>query len=265
MRNIELVQAGWVSSALAQADVVYRAAEAEAAAGSPSGLRAIAALYPERLHLVASEESGIHTLADLAGKRVSIDVPGSGTHANARLLLAALGLEEGELELSSLNADEAADAILFGTIDAYFLMAGAPVRSIEELLLLGLAHLVPVEGEVVAGLDAAHLFLGRSEIPAGTYPHQSAMPTLHVRAVWVVPAGADGDLIHAITRALWAPRNRAMLDQGHAVGREITLETATENLPVPLHPGAERFYMEAGLLGGAEPDTGSSPAPAAVR
>ena len=250
--NLRQVLAGRVVSALAQADILHDAAAGTgpfAGAGPNADFLAIARLYVEDLHLVAAPEAGIRSLADLKGKRVSVDREASGTHANAFLVLKAAGLSERNVTLSFTDADQNAERILFGEIDAYFLMAGAPVRSIRELTLLGLAELVPVGGRGVDALVARTPYLWPHRIAAGTYPGQDRIETLSVGAVWLVHKDVDADLVYAITRAFWHPENRPLLEGGHPKGAQIRLETARLGVPVPFHPGAERYYREVGMTG----------------
>ncbi len=248
--NIEALAAGRLESALAQADVAYFAFHGEGPfAGRPlRGFRAVARLYDESLHLVVAPGSGIVTLAQIRGKRLSLDEEGSGTLWNVRLLLESIGVGEGEVRAVYVKAAEALDLLRRRELDGFFLMAGYPAASVSEATLELGARLVGVFGPAVDRLVARMPFLVHSVIPAGVYPGQPRIPTIGVGALWLVRADLDADLVYAITRALWDPRARGVLDAGHPKGREIRLERALRAVSVPLHPGAERYYRERGLL-----------------
>ena len=109
-------------------------------------------------------------------------------------------------------------------------------------------RLVPLAGTAVEKVLKNYPFFQTGTIPEGAYGELPATETLTVAALWLVSAEVDADLVYQITRALWHENSRAALDKGHAAGKLIRLETALEGVPVPLHPGAERFYREAGLL-----------------
>ena len=248
--NIEALAAGRLESALAQADVAYFAFHGEGPfAGRPlRGFRALARLYDESLHLVVAPGSGIVTLAQIRGKRLSLDEEGSGTLWNVRLLLGSIGLLESAVRAVYVKAAEALDLLRRGELDGFFLMAGYPAASVSEATLALGARLVAVFGPGVDRLVARMPFLVHSVIPAGVYPGQPRIPTIGVGALWLVRADLDAELVYAITRALWDPRARGVLDAGHPKGREIRLERALRAISVPLHPGAERYYRERGLL-----------------
>jgi TRAP transporter TAXI family solute receptor len=119
--------------------------------------------------------------------------------------------------------------------------------------------LAPIDGPPAEKLAEAYTFLEPDVIPAGTYPGIGAVQTLGVAAQWLVGAEVDEELVYGITRALWHPSARALLDNGHPRARDIRLERALKGLAVPLHPGAERWYREAGLLPEAQPEPAAAP------
>ncbi len=251
VRNVVEVNGGIMQTALAQADIVHWASQGRemfAELGGQPNLRVIANLYPETIHLVARSGAGIESLADLVGKTVSIDRRGSGTYADAHLILKAIGLAEPALTLTYLDPDMAATQIETGEIDAFFYTAGAPIDIIASLIEDGHATLVPVAGPAMDALRADHTFLLLTSLPAGTYPEQEALTTLGVGALWIVHKNADANLVYQITRALWHEENRRLLTEGHPLGLLMKPEQATVGVPVPLHPGAKRFYREYGSL-----------------
>ncbi len=211
-------------------------------------LRTIAALFEEHVHLVALADSGINSVADLAGKRVSLDEPGSGTYVDANLILEANGLTSDDLTAEALKGGAASEALRNGKIDAFFVVTGYPTGSLVELASAADIKLVPISGAGADALTEKYGFFAISDIPEGTYEGVAKTTTVAVGAQWFTSASQDEELIYNITKALWNDESRKLLDVGHAKGKTITAETALNGVGVPLHAGAERFYREAGLL-----------------
>jgi len=249
--NVNAINSGLRNSGFAQSDVAYWAYTGTGTMeGQPpaTDLRTIAALFEEHIHLVASADSGINSVADLKGKRVSLDEPGSGTYVDAGLILEASGLSLDDVTAEALKGNAASDALRNGRIDAFFVVAGYPTGSLVELASAADIKLVPIEGDGAKALTEKYGFFAQSDIPAGTYEGVGATPTVAVGAQWFTSAKEDDDLIYEITKALWNDNSRKLLDVGHAKGKTITADTALNGIGVPLHAGAERFYREAGLL-----------------
>ena len=249
--NVNAIEGGTLESGFAQGDV---AAWAYTGTGIWEGkppaekLRAIANLYPESIHLIASEGSGIKSVADLKGKRVSLDEPGSGTLVDAQIILGAAGLTEKDITPEYLKPDQAADRMKDGAMDAFFFVGGYPAGAIAELASQHKVVVVPIDGDVAAKV-LENKFFATDTVPAGTYEGNDAdVTTIAVGAQWVTSADQPEELIYGITKALWNDNTRKQLDAGHAKGKQITKEHALDGIGIPLHPGAERFYKEAGLL-----------------
>lgn len=249
--NVEAIARGELDSGFAQADVVhdaYFAAGAFANKAPLDSLRVIANLYPERMQLVARRGTGIGSVADLRGMRVSLDEPGSGTLLMTRLVLKAHGLGEGDLVPEYMKPGPAATLMYRDEIDAFFIVAGVPTNAVADLVDAGIAQLVSLNGPPMASLLEQHKFLSRTPIPAGTYdPAAPEIPSIGVGAQWVVSESAPEELIHAICLALWNDATRTLLDGGHPTGEQIRLENALDGVAIPLHPGAERCYLDLGL------------------
>ena len=249
--NINAILSGLRDSGFAQSDVAYWA---YTGTGTMEGkdpateLRTIAALFQEHIHLVALADSGINSVADLAGKRVSLDEPGSGTYVDANMILAANGLSSDDLTAEALKGGAASEALRNGKIDAFFVVAGYPTGSLVELASAVDIKLVPISGAGADALTEKYGFFSQSDIPADTYQGVGEVSTVAVGAQWYTNASQDDDLIYAITAALWNDKSRKLLDVGHAKGGTITIDTALAGVGVPLHAGAERFYKEMGLL-----------------
>jgi TRAP transporter TAXI family solute receptor len=253
-----------IESGLVQSDVAYLAYHGEGPfAKQPlRNLRAIARLYPEYLHVVVRPESGIRTFADLKGKRVGLDVDGSGTRIMTQAVLPQLGIRAADLAVRSVPVSQAADQLRAGRLDAFAFTSGVPAEPILRLVEDAPIALLPVRPEIAEKIVRSRPGLGPAVIPAGTYKGVSETPTVATDALWVVPAETDPALVYALVRALWNPNNRRLLDAGHPAGRSMRLESAVTGLTIPLHPGAERYYREAGLdipAGAKAPQTASEP------
>ncbi|MBN9490177.1 MAG: TAXI family TRAP transporter solute-binding subunit [Alphaproteobacteria bacterium] len=249
--NAAAVGAGSAQSAFVQSDVAYWAFSGTGLyEGRPRAetLRTIANLYPESIHLVVRKGSGIRSVADLRGKRVSLDEPGSGTLADARMILAAFGLGERDLKPVYLPVQQAADKFRGGTLDAFFNVSGWPQSTIADLARSVGFDLVPIAGPEAAKLTARHKFFAADEIPAGAYKGIGGVTTIGVHALWITSSKQPDDLIYRITMALWSPATRKLLDSGPAKARDIQMDTALVGISIPLHGGAERFYKEKGLI-----------------
>lgn len=248
--NVQLVEAGLVESALTQADVAaaaFRGEDMFASQGPYDGLRAIASLYPEALHLVVAKDSAITGIADLRGKRVAIDRARSGSNAEARALLRAFGLGGRDIQLSDAGVDEAADLLAAGQLDAFFFMGGWPIRLISELIQRNQARLVPIEGRPLDGLIARDAALKLVAIPAGTYPGTGEIVTLGTTALWITRADMPAPLVRSLCLAFWRDANRRLLEMAHPAGRMIAPVYARDGLTIPLHAGAESCYKELGI------------------
>ncbi|MGB3244242.1 MAG: TAXI family TRAP transporter solute-binding subunit [Sulfitobacter sp.] len=249
--NVNAIISGLRNSGFAQSDVAYWA---YTGTGTMEGsepatdLRTIAALFEEHIHLVTLEGSGINSVADLKGKRVSVDEPGSGTYVDAGLIMEAAGLTFADITEENLKGGAATEALRNGKVDALFIVAGYPTGALVELASAADMKLVPIDGDAAAALTDKFGFFASSEIPAETYEGVDAVTTVAVGAQWFTSAKEDDELIYEITKALWNEESRKLLDVGHAKGKTITAESALAGVGVPLHAGAERFYKEAGLL-----------------
>jgi TRAP transporter TAXI family solute receptor len=249
--NVNDIQAGRLEAGFTQSDVAYWATSGtgvfEGRDKAPD-LRGIANLYPETLHVVVRKGSGIATVADLKGKRVSMDEPGSGTLADARLVLAAYGLSERDIKPEYLKPDVSGKKLAAGELDAFIFVAGAPVSAIAELASTTPIDLVPISGPEAEKVLTRYSFFAFDRIPIGTYKDVGDVPTISVSAILVTSAKQDEELIYGVTKALWNSNSRKLLDSGHSKGRLIVKENATQGIGIPLHPGAERYYREAGML-----------------
>lgn len=249
--NIGLIQSGAVESGFVQGDIAAMSYLGQGGwTGRPArDLRTIANLYPETLHLVTRRAAGITRLGDLIGKRVSLDEQGSGTLADATLILASVNITPDMLESINLPVGIAVQAMLAEQLDAFFFVGGHPADSILELASQMPVDILPIEGTLAARIMLAHPYLSTTILPAGTYPGQDTpVPTLSVGAQWLTSAQQPAALIHDITAALWSPATAKLLRAGPRRARSMQPASALDGLGVPLHPGAVAYYKEINIL-----------------
>ena len=249
--NVKQLGLGLLDSGFSQADVSFWAYRGEGIfkdEGGVPGLRAIANLFPESVHLVVRRDSGVRSVRDLKGLRISTDLEGSGTRVDALLILEAYGIGLDDFEAVAVSSGIAADMLRAGELDGFFIVAGTPVNAVKFLAADSLVTLVPIDGEEAETLRQAYPFFAEETVASGTYFNVPATRTLSVGAQWLVTDQADEELVYQLTRSLWHESTRKMLLRGHPKGRLITLDTAISGLGVPLHDGARRYYREVGLI-----------------
>jgi hypothetical protein len=195
---------------------------------------------------VASADSGIRTLADLKGKRVSVGAAKSGTELNARAVFRAAGLTYKDLaKVEFLPFGESVELIKNRQLDATLQSAGLGVASIRDLATSVKIVVVSVPADVVAKIgDPAYQ---PTVIPAGTYEGQTAdVPTAAIPNFLVTHSGVSDDLAYQMAKALYD--NLDTMHAAHNAAKAIKRENAIKGMPVPLHPGAERYYREVGVI-----------------
>ena len=249
VENLNLLQIGRAQLAFALGDSVAHAWQGVEDAGfrAPRDrLRAIAGIYPNYIQIVASRESGIRTLADLKGKRISVGSPRSGTELNARAIFAAAGLSYADMgQVLFKPYAESVELIGNRQLDATLQSAGLGVAAIRDLAAMLPVTFVAIPAETVARIGNSAYRAG--VIPAGTYQGQErSVPTATISNILVSQTSVSDELAYRMTRLLFENLDR--LAHAHPAAKGIELEHAVEGLPIPLHPGAERFYREAGVL-----------------
>jgi TRAP transporter TAXI family solute receptor len=250
--NVNAVAAGQLESGFSQADVATWAHTGTGVwEGRPAvaGLRLIANLYPESVHIVARKGAGIKSVADLKGKRVALDEPGSGTLINARSILAAYGLKDSDLRPEYIKPNQAGDKLKDGSLDAFFFTGGWPAGAISELASAGAGiELVAIDGPQADAIRRSSSFFAPDTIPTDTYKGVAAVKTLAVGAQWVTSDKVDANLVYEIVKSLYSADGQKAMGAGHAKGKFITKENAVQGAGIPFHPGAVRYYREAGLM-----------------
>ncbi len=247
VENMGLIATGDADLAIALADTVAQAYEGT---GNFEGqqldmVRGLASIYANMIHIVALEGSGIASLADLAGKRVSIGAPGSGTEVNAGAILEANGISYDDIDEQRLNFNETADALANGDIDAGFWSVGAPTSSILNLATTQDIVIVAMsDAELAAAMEADATF-ARTTLPGDSYNGVTEdIVTLGIPNVLVVSSEMSDDLAYALTKAMF--ENIDELRAVHPAAEETSVEFTMEATPIPLHAGALRYYDEVG-------------------
>ena len=248
VENLNLLQQGRGEIAFALGDSVKSAWEGDKEAGFPKKLdklRAIAAIYPNYVQIVASKNSGIKTFEDLKGHSLSVGAPKSGTELNARRIFDALGMSYKDLSKTEyLSFGESVELIKNRQLDATLQSAGLGVASIKDLASSVPVQVVAVPKSVAEKLGAPFI---AAEIPAGTYDGQDkAVPTLAITNILVTRADVSDEEAYQMTKQLF--EHLPDMVAAHSAAKAISLEKAAKGLPIPLHPGAMRYYKEKGII-----------------
>lgn len=247
--NLNLLQTERGEIAFALGDSVSNAWAGNQEAGfkAPlSKLRAVAAIYPNYIQIVANAESGIRTIADLKGKRISVGAPKSGTELNARAILKAAGLTYADFsKVEYLGFGESVELMKNRQLDATLQSVGLGAASIRDLANSIKIVIVAIPADVIHKVgDAAY---SPATIPAGTYVGQETpVVTASIKNILVTHAGVPSETVYKMTKSMF--ENLDTLIASHAAAKQIKKEEAAHGLPLPLHPGAEKYYREAGLL-----------------
>ncbi|SEN90072.1 TAXI family TRAP transporter solute-binding subunit [Vreelandella aquamarina] len=247
VENMGLIMRGDADLALVLADTAYQAytGTGDFEGRQIENTRALASVYPNAVQLVTLTESDIHSIADLAGKRVSVGAPGSGTELNARALLEANGVSYSDFTPQRLNFNETADAIRDGDIDAGFWSVGPPTSSILNLAATRDIRLIGLSDEEIANAQEVEAVLAPYELAAGMYDGMDeAVQTIGIPNVLVVNADMDEELAYQLTQLLF--ENTDELIAVHPAANDTTVEFTMNSTPVPLHPGALRYFEEVG-------------------
>lgn len=247
VENMGLIATGDADFAIGLADTVQ---QAYSGTGRFEGqqlpmIRAVGSLYANMVQIVTLADSGVESLADLKGKRVSVGAPGSGTEVNARTLLEANGLSFEDFDAQRLNFNETGDALNNGDIDVGFWSVGAPTSSILNLATTNDIRMISLSDAELEAADAADGTFAPVKLAGGTYQGVDAdVATVGVPNVLVVSSEMDEETVYQITKAMY--ENISEMQAVHPAANETTVEFTMSATPVPLHPGALRYFEEAG-------------------
>ncbi|MDO4787167.1 MAG: TAXI family TRAP transporter solute-binding subunit [Fretibacterium sp.] len=245
--NINLIAGHEVSMALVQNDVSYMAIRGEKPFNKPvENLRMIASLYPEHVQCVTVKGSGIRTLMEIKGKRVSVGAPGSGVAGSLNSIFSAAGIKYSDMNTDFLDFANTAERLQDGQLDAGFLLAGYPTAAVMALAAQKDIDLVAFDEELLDNLVKQFPYFTKDVVPAGTYKgvdHDT--PTPAVMAILVCDATMPDDLVYNIVKAVF--ENLDELKPVHDKAKLISLETALKGASISVHPGAAKYYKEKGM------------------
>lgn len=246
VENLRLVSKGEADLAIVQSDMLdYAFAGREMFKDKLPNIRAVAILYPEIIQVVVRADSDIRSFADIKGKRFGVGAPGSGTEANFRQLLEVHGFDYKAMSPGYFSFAEGADQLRDGLVDGFIVNAGIPNPAIADLGAD--IRIIGFPDEVIAKVMGKYPFFTVYTIPPHTYRGQNEpVKTLAVQATLIANADLGDEIVYNITKTLFEYREE--LAREHPKGRELSLESAVKGLSAPLHPGAERYYREKGLI-----------------
>ena len=249
--NVTDVNNGLLEGGLAQADIAHWAFNATGPFEGEAPIdriRGIATLYLESVHLVVRVGANINSIKDLEGQRVSLDEQGSGTRLDVLTILEAYGLSPSTFKPAYLKTSDAIDRLRNNELDAFFTIAGYPVKAVSQLMDDGRAKLVPIEGPLIDTIVERFPYFSIDTIPQGTYKNTAEIRTIGVPAQLLIDSKIADELAYNITSMLWSEATLELMSTGHPKGNDMQLESALAGMGIPLHSGAKRFYQEQGML-----------------
>jgi len=246
--NAKAIGDGTAQAGILQNDVAYYAYnglymfEGQAI----TDIRGVAALYPETVQFIVRADSDIKTLNDLAGKKVAIGAPGSGTAVAAEQVLRAAGVWD-SIEKVNQDFNEASQSLKLGQVDAAVIVSGIPTPSVNQIAVQTPVRVLSIPDDTLNKLkEEGYIFYVRQIVPKDTYNGVDAdTPTIAVKAMLAVGADLPEDTVYQMTKILF--ENVDQLRAVHQKAQAISLETALDGMSIPLHPGAIKYYEEKGL------------------
>ena len=247
--NLNLIGMGDVDLALVQNDLSHYAYSGLEIYkdNKVNNFKAIARLYPETIHVVAHKDSGIKSLADFQGKRISVGASGSGNEANCRQIFEFYRLSYDNIKPLFISYSETTNHFKDRQVDAFIYTTGVPNPSIMDIVTLHDALFLPIEGAIRDEIIKKYPFFAPDKIPANSYSKQTKdVETVAVQCIMIVRDDIPENIVYAMTKALF--ENLDAVSKAHAKGKEISLSKALDGLTVPLHPGAEKYFKEVGAV-----------------
>ena len=246
--NLRLINKGEAEYAIVQNDVMdYAYNGTDLFAGEKlANIMTIGTLYPEVVQIAVSKDSGIKSIADFKGKRISVGDAGSGVEFNAKQIMEGYGLTFDDIKKSNLSFKESAEGIQNGTLDGCFVTAGVPNAALQELAFTAGLTLVRIDGDAAKKICEKYGYYTQTTIPGGTYKGtDDDTPALAIKATLAVSSKLDDQTVYEMTKALFENLNE--LATAHAKGKEVSAKAAVTGVSVPFHPGAKKYFKEIGL------------------
>lgn len=247
--NLKMIRANEIDMILAASNTAFSAYSGEEPFNDApvKNIRGIAALYPEVFQFVVLKDSGLQKVADLKGKRVAVGAPGSGTERTAKMILEAHGITYNDIKPQFLNFGEAITALKDRLIDCAIVGSGIPTSAVVDASASLDINLLEVDKNIMEEFVKQVSFFRLETIPEGTYNGVNKdVLTGASPALLLVREDMDEETVYYITKALFEHLDE--LQRVHAQGKNIKLENALKGMSIPLHPGAEKYYKEAGIL-----------------
>lgn len=250
VENVRLLKNKEAELAMMPGDTLHNAIQGtgEFTEDGPQQITQLAALFPSQLHIVTVDSTGIESIADLKGKRVSLGAPGSSTAIRAEIVLNAHGITLDDIKVDWTTSGEAANQILDGQIDAGFFTSGAPQAAIMDIAAKRNLRLLGIEQDVLEKIEQEHPVFAYV-IPGGIYPGvDEDVPCVADMTILVCRPDLDEDLIYDITKMMWTEIEDFKSAHG-VLEKNLKLENAmAQEKLAPFHPGALKYYKEVGLV-----------------
>ena len=247
VENMRLIDANEVNLAIVQNDVANAAYNGKAPFKKKfTNARAIARLYPEYLHVVASISSKVKKISDFKGKKVSVGARGSGNELNCRQIFKTFGLDYKNITPIFLPYGETAEQFKDRNLDGFIFTIGTPNPAIQDITTAQKVEFISLEGSTIDAITKQFPYLVKDSIPANTYKGQTtAVATLSVQAILIVNKDVSDADVYTITKTLF--ENLPDIAKIYNKGAEISLKTARYGITIPFHPGAEKYFKEKDL------------------
>jgi len=248
VENLNLLQQGRGTLALAQGDVLAEAWKGNPEAGFPSSrtkIRLVGAAYPNYIHIIARRDANIKSVFELKGKRVSVGAARSGNELNARALLGIAKISYADLlQVEYLEYGQSVDLLVKGQLDAAIISAGLGVAAVQRAASQAPIDIVPIDAKLI---DNSNGMFYAISIPADSYPGQKQqVNTAALNNYFVTTIDASEDLVYRITKAIFG--NLKEIRAAHTAASGMSSESALAVRPIEVHPGAARYFREAGVL-----------------
>lgn len=248
VENTQLLENGEVELALTQNDLAEYAVKGEYMFTKQyEKMQLIGRLYSEPIQVFVRNDSGIKSIADMAGKRISVSYPGSGANANAEQLLGVFGITVEDIKAEYPSNSDTADRMKDGLLDGMLTTTGAPNATFQEMCMSADCTLLSFSDEDCDKIIAQYPFFAKYTIPAGSYEGQTEdVQTLCVQSVLAVSTDLSEDLVYDLTKTLW--ENQTELSGMLSALSDLSVDNALDGITIDYHPGAVKYYKEIGMM-----------------